>query len=142
MNTMLTLQDVERARYFYDRGYWRSDTLYPLLRASAERTPDRFALRDTNARLTFRAALEWVDAVAQDLHEAGIRPGDRVSIWLPSRIESALIFIACSRMGYVCNTSLHRDYTCKEILALLERAGSAAFFGQAPYGAAAAQNSI
>ncbi|MEA2945570.1 MAG: acyl-CoA synthetase, partial [Alphaproteobacteria bacterium] len=142
MNTMLTLQDVERARFFYDRGYWRSDTLYGLLRASAERTPDRFALRDTNARLTFRETVEWVDAVAQDLHDAGLRAGDRVSIWLPSRLESALIFLACSRMGYVCNTSLHRDYTCKEIVALLERAGATAFFAQAGYGADAATNDI
>jgi len=135
MNTMLTLQDIERARHFYERGYWGSDTLYTLLRASAERAPDRFALRDSNSRVTFRAALQWVDAVAADLHQAGLRAGDRVSIWLPSRIETALVFLACSRMGYVCNTSLHRDYTCKEIVALLERAGSAAFFAQSGYGA-------
>src|SRR5271165_1154483 len=135
MNTMLTLQDIERARHFYERGYWGSDTLYTLLRASAERAPDRFALRDANSRMTFRTALQWVDAVAADLHHAGLRAGDRVSIWLPSRIETALVFLACSRMGYVCNTSLHRDYTCKEIVALLERAGSAAFFAQSGYGA-------
>jgi acyl-CoA synthetase len=142
MNTMLTLQDVERARAFYDRGYWRSDTLYSLLRASAAKTPDRFALRDTRARLTFRSALDWVDRLAQDLHDAGVRPGERVSIWLPSRIESALVFLACSRMGYVCNTSLHRDYTCKEIIALLERAGSAVLFAQPGYGADADKNDI
>src|SRR5271166_2917944 len=135
MNTLLTLQDIERARHFYERGYWGSDTLYTLLRASAERTPDRFALRDANSRMTFRTALQWVDAVAADLHHAGLRAGDRVSIWLPSRVETALVFLACSRMGYVCNTSLHRDYNCQEIVALLERAGSAAFFAQAGYGA-------
>src|SRR5437867_1303856 len=140
MNTMLTLQDVERARFFYERGYWGTDTIYSLFRASAEKAPDRFALRDTNSRLTYRAALEWVDAIAQDLHEAGVRPGERVSLWLPSRVESALLVLACSRMGYVCNTSLHRDYTCKEIVALLERAGSAAFFAQPSYGADSADN--
>jgi acyl-CoA synthetase len=142
MNTMLTLQDIDRARYFYDRGYWRSDTLYSLLRGWAERQPDRFALRDTNSRLTYRGAIEWADAIAQDLHEAGLRPGDRVSLWLPSRVESALLFLACSRMGYVCNTSLHRDYTCKEIVALLQRAGSAAFVAQPGYGADSARNDI
>jgi acyl-CoA synthetase len=142
MNTILTLQDVERARMFYARGYWRSDTLYMLLRAWAEKAPDRFALRDTNTRLTFRAALEWVDAIAQDLDDSGVRAGDRVSIWLPSRIETALVFLACSRMGYVCNTSLHRDYTCGEIVSLLERAGSVVFFGQSGYGADATKNDI
>src|SRR5262249_24947080 len=95
MSAMVTLQDVERAHAFYRQGYWRSDTMYGLLKKSAERTPDRFALRDSNGRLTFRAAVEWVDGLAQDLHDAGVRPGDRVSIWLPSRIESALVLIAC-----------------------------------------------
>src|ERR1041385_676385 len=109
MNTILTLQDIERARAFYERGWWRSDTLYMLLKAWAEKTPDRCALRDTNAPLTYRGVLQWVDAVAQDLHDSGLRAGDRVSIWLPSRIETALVFLACSRMGYACNTSLHRD---------------------------------
>ena len=142
MNTILTLLDIDRARMFYERGWWRSDTLYMLLRAWAEQTPGRFALRDTNGRLTYRAALEWVDAIAQDLHDSGLRPGDRVSIWLPSRIETALVFLACSRMGYACNTSLHRDYTCSDIVALMRRAGSSALFAQPGYGADANENDI
>jgi acyl-CoA synthetase len=142
MNTILTLLDFEKARTFYAQGHWRADTLYSLLRAWAEKTPDRFAIRDVHTRLTFREALHWVDAVAQELHESGVRAGDRVSIWLPSRIETALIFLACSRMGYACNTSLHRDYTCREIVTLLERAGTTAFFAQPGYGADAAKNDI
>lgn len=135
MNTILTLLDFEKARAFYEQGFWRSDTIYTLLRDWAEKTPDRFAFRDVSLRLTFREALAWVDAIAQELHDAGLKAGDRVSVWLPSRIETALIFLACSRMGYACNTSLHRDYTCREIVALLERAGSSAFFAQTGYGA-------
>lgn len=135
MNTILTLQDVARARTFYDRGYWRDDTLYTLLRSWAEKGPDRFAIRDCRTRLTFRATLEWVDALAQHMHDSGIQAGDRVSIWSPSRIETAIVFLACSRMGYVCNTSLHRDYTCEEIVSLLGRAGSSAFFVQPGFGA-------
>ena len=66
MNTILTLLDVERIRSFYERGWWCSDTLYTLLRAWADQTPDRYALRDTNGRLTYRAALGWVDAIGQE----------------------------------------------------------------------------
>jgi acyl-CoA synthetase len=142
MNTILTLLDVEQARSFYERGWWSSDTLYTLLRTWADRTPDRFALRDTSGRLTYRAALGWVDAIAQDLHDSGLRAGDRVSMWLPSRLETALVFLACSRMGYACNTSLHRDYTCSDIVSLLQRAGSSAFFAQPGYGADASKNDI
>jgi acyl-CoA synthetase len=142
MNKVLTLQDIEQARRFYEKGYWRHDTLYTLLRRWAQEAPDRYALRDANSRLTYKALLEWVDALAADLHACGVREGDRVSIWLPSRAESVIILLACSRMGYVGNTSLHRDYTCKDIVALLERAGSAAFFFQPGYGADADRHDI
>jgi acyl-CoA synthetase len=142
MNKILTLQDIEQARRFYEKGYWRHDTLYTLLRRWAHEAPDRYALRDANSRLTYKALLEWVDALAADLHAAGLREGDRVSIWLPSRADSVIILLACSRMGYVANTSLHRDYTCKDIITLLERAGSAAFFFQPGYGADADRHDI
>jgi acyl-CoA synthetase len=142
MNRILTILDVELAREFYARGFWKGDTLYAVLSQHAVRAPDRIFLRDTDSCLTYREVLRWVDAIAQDLSAAGVRAGDRVSIWLPSRIETALIFLACSRMGYVCNTSLHRDYTCAEILALVERAGSVAFLGQSAYGADGSKNDI
>lgn len=142
MNTILTILDVERAREFYARGYWKADTLYALLSQRAAQAPNQFFLRDTNSRLTYREALRWVDAIAQDLNNSDVRSGDRVSIWLPSRIETALVFLACSRMGYVCNTSLHRDYTCNEIVALAERVGSVAFLGQPGYGAEGSKKDI
>ena len=142
MNTILTIMDVERARDFYSRGYWKSDTLYNLLCERVAKAPNQFFLRDAASRLTYQETLRWVDAIAQDLDDFGVRPGDRVSIWLPSRIETALVFLACSRMGYVCNTSLHRDYTCAEIVALVERAGAVVFLGQPEYGADALKNDI
>ena len=61
--------------------------------------------------------------------------GDRMSIWLLSRAESVLILLLWSRMGYVCNPSLHHDYICSEIRAMLEHLSAAAFFGQQGYGA-------
>jgi acyl-CoA synthetase len=142
MNTILTTLDLSRAREFYARGFWRDETLYSVLAAWAQTTPYRTFLRDTNAELSYRDALKWVDAFAHELHTAGLRSGDRVSIWLPSRIETVLIFLACSRMGYVCNTSLHRDYAAGEIVSLLERAGAAAFVGQSDYGADASKNDV
>jgi acyl-CoA synthetase len=142
MNTVLSLQDVDRSRSFYERGYWTAETMYMRLRGWAERQPEHFFLRDSNSRLTYREALQWTDAIAASLHEAGVRPGQRVSIWLPSQVESVLILLACSRMGYVCNPSLHRDYTCADVVALLERAGSAALFAQPGYGADSADKDV
>jgi acyl-CoA synthetase len=135
MSSVLTLLNPKDARQYYADGIWQDHTLYSLLRQHAESRPDAFALRDSIYRLTWAQALEWVDAVAADLEQAGLRKGSRVSIWLPNRIESILVFLACSRNGYICNPSLHQNYTAADIALLLDRIGCEAFFGQKGYGA-------
>ena len=90
------------------KEYHASETL---LRRHAQEAPDAYALRDSRRRLTWSALLRWVDAIAADLHEAGLKRGQRVSVWLPNRAEAVAVFLACSRNGYVCNPSLHQNYT-------------------------------
>lgn len=135
MNTVLTLHDPALAAGYKAAGIWRDETLYGLLVRRAAERPDRFALRDGVRRLTWAQLLTWVDSVADDLDEGGIRRGQRVSVWLPNRVETVVVFLACSRNGYVCNPSLHQNYTVAEIAGLLERIDAAAFFGQTGYGA-------
>src|SRR6185437_8231209 len=100
----------------------------------AER-PTAFALRDATRRLSWQELLAAVDAVAADLDAAGLKRGERVAVWLPNRVEAVIIFLACSRQGYVCNPSLHQNYTVAEIVTLLERTRAAALFAQPGYGA-------
>lgn len=136
MNTVLTLHDPAAARRHYEQGLWRTDTFYSLLRAHAATRPDAFALRDAERRITWREALAWTDAVAAALHEAGVAKGQRVSLWTSNRIESVLGLLACARNGYVCNPSLHLNYTAEEIVALLQRIRAAAVIAEEGYGAA------
>jgi len=135
MSAILTLHTPERARAYYEAGWWKGDTLYALLAANARSRPDRYALRDSARRLTWRALQDWVDAIAGDLHTSGVRSGDRVSVWLPNRIETIALTLACSRNGYICNPSLHQSYTVSEVVALLERVRSAALVAQPGFGA-------
>jgi acyl-CoA synthetase len=135
MSTILTLHDPAVAQRYYADGYWRKDTLYSLLREHADQRPDAYALRDSRRRVTWRELAAWVDAVAADLHEAGVKRGRRVSVWLPNRVEAIVVLLACSRMGYVCNPSLHQNYTVQDIAQLMERIQSAALFAQPGYGA-------
>jgi acyl-CoA synthetase len=135
MSPVLTLQDPRQARAYYAGGHWRDDTLYSLLRQHAEVRPGRYALHDSARRLTWRELADWVDVVAQDLHEAGLKPGDRVSVWLPNRAETIAVTLACSRMGYVCNPSLHQSHTVAEVRALLERIQSRVLVVQPGFGA-------
>lgn len=142
MNTVLTLHDPRHARGYYETGVWQDQTMYSLLQSHARARPDAHALRDTSRRLTWAQLLEWTDAVAADLAAAGLRKGSRVSIWLPNRVETVVVFLACSRNGYICNPSLHQNYTVAEIVRLIERIECEAFFGQKGYGADAARNGV
>ncbi len=142
MSTILRLLSLAQADHFYKCGFWRNETMYERLRQWAGRTPDHIALRDTSTCLTYGELLKCVDDLAADLYASGIREGQRVSVWLPSRIETAIVILACSRMGYIANTSLHRDYTCHDILDLLTRASTRALFTQRNFGADAERNNI
>ncbi|MFZ1908247.1 MAG: class I adenylate-forming enzyme family protein [Burkholderiales bacterium] len=130
MNTVLTLLNPQEAARHYASGAWRSDTLYSLLARHAAERPQAPALRDARLRLCWGELLAWVDATAQALHLAGVRRGQRVAVWLPSRAESVVALLACARNGYVCNPSLHLNYTVAEIVQLLERTRSAALVTQ------------
>ncbi len=135
MQHILTLHTPSAAREYYRTGVWGTDTLYTLLSKHARQRGDAFALRDAAHRLTWEQLLVWVDAVAHDLDHAGVRPGERVSVWLPSRVEGMIVLLACSRNGYMCNPSLHQNYTVGEIVTLLTRIQARALFAQVGYGA-------
>src|SRR5205823_14458426 len=121
---------------------WREDTLYTLLARHAARRPAAFALRDSRRRLTWAELQTIVDAVAADLDAADLKRGERVAVWLPNRVEAVAVLLACSRQGYVCNPSLHRNYTVAEIVELLGRTRAAALFAQKGYGADASTADI
>jgi acyl-CoA synthetase (AMP-forming)/AMP-acid ligase II len=141
-NTLLTLLSAELIKQHYAAGHWRDDTIYSLVRDHARRAGVKFALRDRVRRIGYDVLVEAADALAADLAARGVKPGERVSVWLPSRIEGVVALLACSRNGYVCCPSLHRDHTTAEIVELVRRTRSAAFIGQAGYGADAERRDI
>jgi len=142
VSTILTLHDPQTARQYYLEGLWQEDTLYSLLRRHAKARPQAFALRDAVRRLSWSDLAAWVDSAAEDLHQAGVRRGERVSMWIPSRVESVVTLLACSRNGYVCNPSMHQNYTTGEVLELLDRVQCRALVAQSGYGADAGRRDI
>ena len=132
---MLTLLSHQKAKEYYAAGYWQDDTLYSLLVKHAKEKGDSFALRDGLKRITWKNLLQWVDSISEVLHQGGLKQGDRVAIWLPSRAEGVATFLACSRNGYVACPSLHQNYTANEILEFLKRSRAAALVLMPGYGA-------
>jgi acyl-CoA synthetase len=135
MNTILTRLSTELIREYEAEGFWRRDTIYALVRGHARRAPDSFAIRDRFRRITYRQLLEAADTLAADLAGRGVRAGQRIGVWLPSRIEGVVALLACSKSGAVCCPSLHRDHTVGDVAELMARTRCTAFIWQNGYGA-------
>jgi acyl-CoA synthetase len=142
MSTILSLHDPADSKRYYADGTWRDDTMYALVARHAGERPTGWALRDATRRLTWAQLRDWVDAVADDLHEAGVKRGNRVGVWLPNRVEAVVAFLACSRNGYVVTPSLHRNHTTAQIVHLMRRVAAAALIVQPGYGADAERADI
>ena len=116
-NTLVTLLNPSTIAAYTAAGFWGDETIYRLTARQARTAPGAFAVRDRFRRLTYAALVDAADRLAADLAGHGIRSGQRVAVWLPSRVETAIALLACSRNGYVCCPSLHRDHSVGEILA-------------------------
>jgi len=134
-NTLLTLFNTDRLDEHTRAGFWQDKTFYELVRANAERGADRVAVRSGSGELTYSTLIRLADSFAADLHSAGVMPGQRVAVWLPSRPETIIALLACSRNGYICCPSLHRDHTVGEIVDLLKRMRATAVVAENGYGA-------
>jgi acyl-CoA synthetase (AMP-forming)/AMP-acid ligase II len=132
---LLTLFNQERCEEYYRSGFWRDDTVYSLVKGHAQRAPDSTAVRTAQSSVTYRELLDAADSFASDLLDQGLIAGQRVALWLPSRIETVVALVACSRNGFVCCPSLHRAHTVAEVAALLTRMRAAAVVAEEGYGA-------
>jgi len=142
MNTLLTLFNTDRLEDYSRAGFWRDETFYDLVQAHAGRTPDRIAVRSGTGDISYGELIKLVDAFADDLAAAGLAQGQRVAVWLPSRPETIVALLACSRNGYICCPSLHRDHTVGDILDLLNRMRAAAIVAEVGYGADANKHDL
>jgi len=140
--SLLTSLDAPTLAAYTAAGFWGDETIYHVAARHAQSTPHAFALRDRHRRLTYAELVYAADRLAAYLAGHGLRRGQRVAVWLPSRIETAIALLACSRNGYVCCPSLHRDHTVGEVIALIDRMHAAAAIVQRGYGADADRHDI
>src|SRR5260370_32585509 len=75
------------------------DTVNDVLDYAAKRYGDRTALGDGPSRYTVPDLHAQAFRAADGLRALGVRPGDRVAIWLPNRVEWCVAFYAAVRAG-------------------------------------------
>ena len=121
--TRLSAELIER----YTRsGHWGTETFYSILARRAAAHPERVAIVDHRARVTYGELCRRVDAVAAGLAGLGIGPGDVVTIQLPNWVEFVYVFFACERVGAVAN-QIGPDYRSREVEYILRFSASRAY---------------
>lgn len=78
-----------------------SATFWELIERRAALTPDRPVLVQDDRSLTFGELRERCERVAAGLYGLGVRPGSVVAWQLPTRLETALLSFALTRIGAV-----------------------------------------
>ena len=81
--------------------WFHKQTVGNLLNQAAHRYGPREALMYEGQRWTFDAFRAATDRVARALIALGIRPGDKVSVWMPNRAEWLFLFGAIAKIGAV-----------------------------------------
>ena len=115
-----------------DQSYLGGSASQPLLYETigscfdriAAQYPDKEAVvvRHQDIRWSFKEYQEQVDSLATGLLKQGVKPGDRVSIWSPNRIEWCLTQFATAKIGaiMVCINPAYRVYELEYALNKVE----------------------
>lgn len=86
--------------------------IHHMLQTSAQRAPDKEALVHGQDRLTYREVAGKVSGLASGLHQAGLRRGERLGIYLDASVPQVLSIFAASEASAVfvpINSSLYPD---------------------------------
>ena len=83
-NSVLTLLSAGQIREYYAGGFWRDETIYSAAKQHKSRTPDKTAVRDRFRAISYKTLIHAADRLAAELHARGVKPGERVAVWLPS----------------------------------------------------------
>lgn len=93
-----------RAAQYRAAGYWRDDTIASLFAATVAVSPDKLAVRDnTGTALTYADLADKSARLAGFMTERGIGRGDIVTVCMPNRCDTVVVFLAIARIGAVSN---------------------------------------
>ena len=100
-------------------------SMVSLLKETADKYPDYYALNFQNKKITFAQMIEQIELVAQSLLASGVKKGDFVSVVAPNTPQALISVYAINRMGAVANM-IHPLLSANEIKKFVEHVDSKA----------------
>ncbi|PSF11936.1 acyl-CoA synthetase [Marinobacter fuscus] len=98
-------------------------TLTSLVSEHLERAPESCALVVDHRQFSYRELDQMGLAAAAWLREQGVRPGDRVAVWLVNRPEWLALMLGLSRIGAVL-VAVNTRYRTEELQHILSLSGA------------------
>jgi fatty-acyl-CoA synthase len=95
-------------------------TMPALLARNVAAHGDALAFIDGEREITYREFDQMVQRSAAWLHQQGIRPGDKVAVWLVNRMEWLALYFGLARIGAALMT-VNTRYRSHELAYILER---------------------
>lgn len=92
---------AEQIAFYRSARYWRDASIADQMDRVRRRFPDRIAIRDSTAALTFGEVHDGAVRVAAWLRDRGLRSGEAVLFQLPNWHESAVVFHGIAMAGGV-----------------------------------------
>jgi fatty-acyl-CoA synthase len=100
---------------------WRDhDTFAARLDAWAHAEPQRIALIDDDVPITVSALRDDAARLAGALASLGVKPGQRVAVWLPNGADWVVSFLACARIGALV-LAVNTRFRARELADVLGR---------------------
>lgn len=121
--SLLTYEQAETLRTFEEgptKPYSEKDTVISLFRAQAARTPYNIALRDhDHATFTYAELDNWSSAIATELEEHGVGPGDVVAVSMVRSPQLMAAIFAVLKTG-AAYLPIDSEYPADRIRYMLE----------------------
>src|SRR5262245_31122963 len=99
------------------------ETVPALLERHLAERPERVAFFEGDRPIAYGEFAALCGKTAAWLGDQGIRPGDRVAVWLVNRIEWLALFFGLARIGAAL-VALNTRYRAAEVQTVLERSGA------------------
>ena len=101
----------------------QEETLADIFRASAQNFGSKIALIFGDTSLTYHELDRWSDAMAHNLWENGIRPGDAVGLWWPRGLELHVAILGIVKAG-AAYVPLDREMPAERVETVLTEVGA------------------
>ncbi|WP_302683234.1 medium-chain fatty-acid--CoA ligase [Adlercreutzia sp.] len=119
----------EKKKEYYEKGYWTHDTIRDVWERQARaHAGEEYVADDQGCRMTYGEVDDAAARLAAWLVDAGIEPGDVVTLQFPNWAEFTIAYVACFKAGAVIQ-SLARNFNGADLTYAMNLVESRAYIG-------------